>query len=140
VSVDALLQRLDKVKQSGPGRWVASCPGHPDQTPSISVRELDDGRVLVDDFAGCEVENILGALGLGFDALFPLRTIEDRKAREHRAFPAADVLRAIGLEALIVAVAAENLAHGKPLTKTDHERLMTAAERVTAAVRESGYG
>lgn len=134
-----LIDRLEGVRRTGTARWLARCPAHDDRRPSLAIRELPDGRVLVHDFAGCEVESILDAVGLGFDALFPPRSVEDRRSPERRAFPAADVLRAVGFEALIVAVAAENLAHEKPLTKADRERLMTAAERITAAVRESGY-
>ena len=41
----ALLDRLDKVRPTGAGTWVARCPAHDDRGPSLSVRELDDGRI-----------------------------------------------------------------------------------------------
>ena len=69
----ALLDRLDGVKRVGVDRWLARCPAHNDMRPSTAVRELDDGRVLVHDFAGCSVEDVLVAVGLSFDALFPER-------------------------------------------------------------------
>lgn len=68
MSVDALLSRLDGVKRTGPGRWIARCSAHDDRHASLSVRELDDGRVLVHDFAGCSVEEVLAAVGMTFDA------------------------------------------------------------------------
>ena len=49
------LDRLDGVKRTGAGRWLARCPAHDDKRASLAVRELDDGRVLVHDFAGCAV-------------------------------------------------------------------------------------
>jgi hypothetical protein len=42
----ALLDHLERVKQTGPGRWIARCPAHEDRSPSLSVRELEDGRLL----------------------------------------------------------------------------------------------
>ena len=52
---------------------------------------LEDGRVLVHCFAGCGVSEILGAVGLDFDALFPPKPI-DHAPPMRRPFPAADVL------------------------------------------------
>jgi len=43
---------------AGPGRWVASCPAHEELSPSLSIRELEDGRVLLHDFAGCDLDTM----------------------------------------------------------------------------------
>jgi hypothetical protein len=75
MSAASLLERLQEVRSVGTGRWVARCPAHEDRSPSLSVRELDDGRVLLHDFAGCEVEAVLGAVGLNMAALFPPRDV-----------------------------------------------------------------
>jgi hypothetical protein len=58
-----ILDRLEHVKQTGLRRWVARCSAHEDRSPSLSTRELDDGRVLLHDFGGCETEGVLAALG-----------------------------------------------------------------------------
>lgn len=139
MSADALLNQLEGVKRTGPGRWLARCPSHDDKHPSLAIRELDDGRVLVHDFAGCDVEHVLSAVGLTFDALYPERSLDDRKPRERRPFPAADVLRCIELETLIVACAASSMARGETLPESERQRLMTAAERICAAVQEFGH-
>lgn len=133
MNADALLSRLDGVRRTGPGRWLARCPAHDDRKASLSIRGLDDGRVLVHDFAGCDVESVLAAVGLAFDALYPKRALGEFRA-ERRPFPAADVLRAIAFEALLVAVAASNLARGISMTDIERERLMTASARIQAAV------
>jgi len=52
MSATPVLDRLDKVKQTGPDRWIACCPAHDDKSPSLAVRELDDGRILLHDFGG----------------------------------------------------------------------------------------
>lgn len=131
MSVLDLLSRLDKVRKTGPASWVACCPAHQDKRPSMSVAEADDGRVLVHCFASCSVEEILGAVGLGFDAIFPERTEPHKPVR--RPFPAADVLENIVTEATLVAAAACNIRQGITLSLEDHKRLLVAAERIHAA-------
>jgi len=43
--------------------WIARCPAHEDRSPSLSITYID-GRVLVHCFAGCELSDILKALGM----------------------------------------------------------------------------
>jgi len=138
MSAEELISHLDGVRRTGTGRWLAKCPAHDDRTASLAIRELDDGRVLLHDFAGCDAEHVLSAVGLTFDALFPDRPIRERKP-ERRPFPAADVLRAISLEALLVVLAASDIANGKLLSEFDLERLRVASARISAAVEESGH-
>jgi len=59
-----LLNRLDRVHETGPGRWLACCPSHEDGTPSLSIRVLDDGTVLLHCFAGCSAADVVAAVGL----------------------------------------------------------------------------
>lgn len=135
MSVAALLSRLEGVRSTGDGRWLARCPAHEDRSPSLSVRELSDGRTLLHDFAGCSVEEVLGAVGLEFDALFPERALADHVPRERRPFPAGDVLQAVASEALLIAVTSANQRQGVPLSDDDHDRVMLAAERLQTAAR-----
>jgi hypothetical protein len=131
---DALLSRLGGVKRSGVDRWLALCPAHEDRHASLSVRELDDGRLLVHCFAGCNAEDVLTAAGLTFSALFPAGALAPCLHPERRPFPALDVLRCVAFEALVVAVAAGNLAKGLVLCEADRARLLLAAGRLQAAV------
>lgn len=48
----------------GRGRYMANCPAHEDRSPSLSIREGKDGRVLVHCFAGCTFAAILASSGL----------------------------------------------------------------------------
>ena len=129
MSADALIARLERPRATGRGTWVCRCPAHADKSPSMTVRELDDGRVLVHCFAGCEVSEILGAVGLDFDALFPPNPIEHAKPLR-RPFPAADVLEALAHEALVVEMAAAHVAAGKPVSTHQSARLLTAVARI----------
>ena len=71
MSADSLVDRLSGVRRTGCGRWIARCPAHADKQPSLSVRELDDGTVLINCFAGCGAAQVLDACGLDYDALPP---------------------------------------------------------------------
>jgi hypothetical protein len=51
-------------RRIGRGKWQAKCPAHGDRSPSLSVAEGQDGRVLVHCFAGCALTQILAALRL----------------------------------------------------------------------------
>ena len=137
MSIDNLLSRLDKVKRTGDGTYQACCPAHADRSPSLTIRELEDGRTLLHCFGGCSVEDVLGAIGLSFDALYPPRQTQYGKP-ERRPFPAADVLRAIGFEALVVAAAGVSLLAGQPFSEVDRERLILAVQRIQSAMTAAG--
>jgi putative DNA primase/helicase len=44
------------------GGWMARCPAHDDRTPSLSIRDAGDGKVLVRCHAGCEQEQVVAIL------------------------------------------------------------------------------
>jgi putative DNA primase/helicase len=44
------------------GGWMAHCPAHNDRKPSLSIRDADDGKVLVRCRTSCEQEQVIGAL------------------------------------------------------------------------------
>ena len=69
--LEKVLGRLDKVKQAGVRQWKACCAGHNDKDPSLSIREADDGKVLLHCWAGCTTAEITAAIGLELRDLFP---------------------------------------------------------------------
>ncbi len=68
--IDEFLALLKGVNQSGDG-WQALCPAHEDRRQSLHVSEGDDGRILVNCFAGCSVGQICEAVGIKVADLFP---------------------------------------------------------------------
>jgi putative DNA primase/helicase len=44
------------------GGWMARCPAHDDREPSLSIRDADDGKVLVHCHAGCDQERVVAIL------------------------------------------------------------------------------
>jgi hypothetical protein len=139
VSAAPLLDRLGGVRPAGPGRWIARCPAHPDRTPSLSIRELEDGRVLVHDFCGCLVGDVLAALGLTMGDLFPRRLPEHSYPATHSRIPSRDLLEIISEETSVIAIVAADLLAKKPVSERDWQRLATAAARIHRA-RDYAYG
>lgn len=137
MSAENFLSRLDGVRRTGEGRWVARCPSHEDKGPSLAIRELEDGRILAHCFAGCAVDDVVGAIGLKLCDLFPARDPGHHRP-ERRLFPANDVLAAIGNEVLVVAIAGGDLLAGRPWSPGDQERLSRAVSRIWAALRAGG--
>ncbi len=133
MSIDTFLSRLSSIKRTGIGRYLACCPAHPDKHPSLNVRELDDGRILVKCFAGCSVEEVLDAVGLEFDALFPERAIGDHIPREHRPFNSSDVLAALNFEINVASIILDRMVNDKDITAGDWLRFKTAADRIRSA-------
>ncbi len=139
MSVDNLLSQLDGVRRTGQGRWLARCPAHPDKRPSLSIRELDDGRILAHDFGGCSVEEVLGAIGLEFDALFPERRIgDDGKPLKpiKRPWRAADVIHALEFELTVCWVLLAEIAQGDAIDPARRERAGECRRRILRFLHE----
>jgi hypothetical protein len=133
MSADALLSRLDRVRRVGDGRWLARCPAHEDRSPSLSIRELDDGRVLLHDFGGCSFDAVVGALGIAMSELFPSRMVGDYTRRERKPWSDRQLLEIIDRETMVVFIAACDVTlEGRQLSDADMSRLRKARERITA--------
>jgi len=63
-----LAERLG-AHRSGHG-WTARCPAHADRSPSLSIAEGREGRILLHCFAECPVESIVAGLGIAMRDLF----------------------------------------------------------------------
>jgi hypothetical protein len=138
--IENLLSRLEKVKQTGGGRWLACCPAHEDKSPSLAIRETDEGKILIKCFAGCSIDEVLSAVGMGMEDLFPRqdRYNAPHHKSERRPFPASDALRAVSFEALIVMAAGVSLLTGEPFTESERDRMTLAVCRIQAALDATG--
>jgi hypothetical protein len=133
MSADVLLKKLNGVKRTGADRWVARCPSHDDRRPSLGVRTLDDGRTLLICRAGCATAEVLAAVGLTFDALYPERAIEHRVPGEHQPLDAWNTLRSLPTELAIIIIYVSDVRAGRDISKADHVRFLTAVERIRRA-------
>jgi 5S rRNA maturation endonuclease (ribonuclease M5) len=82
-----VLERLKAPVPRSDG-YRAKCPAHDgESSDSLSIKEGDDGRVLIHCYGGCEVEEIVQALDLQTSDLFPPRndpTFQPRQKKPKR--------------------------------------------------------
>jgi hypothetical protein len=139
--VEKFIQRLSKVKGRN-GQWTAICPSHDDKSPSLSVREAEDGRVLVHCFGGCDIQSVLGAVGLDMSDLFPERVDRSDPSKPLKslkpAFYASDLLRIASFECIVVMIAAYDMRKGKQLSESDMNRLQVAQQRIEEVIQYAG--
>lgn len=69
MELNDFLSKLNKIKKSGEGKYMALCPAHQDKDLSLSITS-DKEKILVHCFAGCSTESVLQSLGLNVTDLF----------------------------------------------------------------------
>jgi len=87
--------------------------------------------VLLHCFAGCDVIEVLGALGLDWAALFPRSVTDGNDPR--LGIPARDLLEIISEETSVVAIVAADLLEKRAITEATWRRLAQAAHRIGRA-------
>jgi len=108
-----------QAKPNGNG-WITRCPAHDDRTPSLSIAQGDDGRVLLKCFAGCSHQAIVAALGIEERELFPPTEAAAAPSRPPRLPREFETARA-AVEAYRVTLGRENArwtyhnAEGEPI-------------------------
>ena len=85
MTAEEVVSKLDGARRSSSG-WTSRCPAHADSSPSLSIREGNDGRVLLHCFSGCSTADICSALHITVRDLFPgrLDPAQARVSRERR--------------------------------------------------------
>ena len=128
MSASILLERLDGVRESAPGKWRARCPAHDSKSLTLAVAEFD-GRTVVKCFAGCEVLAVLNAVGLTFSALFD-KQLGEHKPNTRSTWTARDVLDLVLAESHVVAIIASDFRERRSIPDTEWQRLAQAAARL----------
>lgn len=136
---DKFLGLLQKVRPTSDASWIACCPCHDDNNPSMSIKELsnDSGEtcVLMHCFA-CGASGVDVAEALGFKAsdLFPEKLSYDHTKKQGRKFfNAMDVLRCLYHDAMTVEIVARHIEPNKPMSALALEQLHEARQRIERA-------
>lgn len=136
MNIDKLLNGLQKVKRTSNSSWMACCPAHADRSPSLSIKDTGDGKLILKCFAGCETIDVLGALGLDWDDVMPPKETVERiqtvKPMKHTIY-ATDALRVIKNESMIITMAAMDITKGRVITDAELARIKLAMERIKTA-------
>lgn len=117
---------------------MCKCPAHEDRGPSLSIREMDDGRVLIYCFAGCGAGDVLAAMGLRMSDLFD-KPIAHHLPPVRGSFSARELLELNSHEAQTVAILAAD-AQVRTLTPAEHARLAQAADRLSKSLAMTNGG
>lgn len=141
MSAEVLLSRLTRVRRTGPGRWVSTCPSHGSgRNQAIAIRELADGRTLVHCFGGCALQEVLGAIGMTVGDLFPesIASAEAKGDRRYRSgasvpFNAEQCLRAVHADVLVAATIVSQALDGQ-IGGQERTALWQAAGRIADAL------
>jgi hypothetical protein len=145
VTADLLLAKLDGVRQVAPGRWRAKCPAHNGENPSVlSVGETSDGTTLIKCFAGCNVAEVVSAVGLELHDLFP--RVEWKATGKHGSrprrprvdWPAA--IEACERDLILVKIVLTQLSRREPINDEDASACQRAATRVYRLLQETRDG
>jgi len=134
-----LLNRLQNVKRTGDQQWRACCPVHESKSrSSLSIRQVEDGRILIHCHGGCEPLEILKVCGLEMTDLMPERITHNATPQEKQKWCEAATMRewekaraTIQHEARVIWVAGKQIKDGKPLNDVDDKRLDQALEQIT---------
>lgn len=131
MSVDKLLNGLQKVKRTSNQSWMACCPSHTDRSPSLSIKDTGEGRLILKCFAGCETIDVLGALGLDWEDVMPPKTefTPTVKPQKHTIY-ANDALRVVKTEAQIITMAAMDITKGRTINEAEMNRIRLAMKRI----------
>jgi len=136
MAAENLLQRLEGVRETAPGQWLARCPAHADKRASLSIKDADDGRTLIHCFAGCGAADVVASVGLSLADLFdkPLYHHIGRRPRDRKRYgQAMAALQALYLEVEIVQHVAQAVLDHCPVSADDITRLQLAAHRIQTA-------
>lgn len=104
---ERLLARLDKVKNTSLNKWLACCPAHGDKHPSLGIKQVDD-KIIIHCFAGCHYTDVLAAVGLDANDLFPDKvTIHYGPQKPLPKFNKSELFDLLVIEAGILAICFE---------------------------------
>ena len=130
-----------KIAKRHENRIQAYCPAHEDKNPSLAVRLLDDGRILLHCFSGCSTEEVLSAVDMSLTDLFPEPLTHGEPMRPMKpAFFSSDLMRIVHFEALVVLITALDIDKGRMPSEETRRRVRIAYERIDEAVRYANAG
>ncbi len=132
MSIETLLSRVDGVRETGQGKYVARCPAHEDKSPSLAIKECSDGKVLLKCFAGCETEDVLAAVGMTFSDVMPEKVGTEHSYRPQKWINAKDALATLDHEALVVSIIGADFLEHKEIDEPTWGRLGVAVERINS--------
>ena len=121
IELERILGSLEKVRKQGKG-YIACCPVHGDNNPSMSIKEAEDKILMYCHACGAKGPEIVQALGLKPDVLFdkPFKTEYDRHWLLNKK---AD------WDETMIMMAHETLKQGKTIGYNDYKQIKESLAR-----------
>ncbi|MEY3289392.1 MAG: hypothetical protein RLZZ419_1634 [Pseudomonadota bacterium] len=133
--LNALLSKLDKVKPNGQKKWLSCCPAHPDKSPSLAIKLVDD-RILMHCFAGCQVSEIVAAVGMTLSDLMPDNPTYKKGSTPPR-FNKYELFDRLAFESIILSMGIRQLLNKVELSPADITRVLLAEATINEIVSEA---
>jgi len=137
--VENFLSCLESVKATGPGKYLARCSSHADKNESLSVKETENGTVLIHCWAGCSALEIVQSIGLNLSDLFPRQTSHHHEKQPYYSRQLPDyraLLKHIRPDLNVVILAAGDVARGD-FNQTDMVSLANTTNRIRRVLEAS---
>ena len=133
--LETFLGKLSGVKKYGQG-WRAICPVCGGKNNSkLSVKEGNTGAVLIKCFAGCEVDEIVGAVGMDLTDLFPPRDSQGKPQRGAFRYEAVREMRGeLGAAWILLA----QIGRGGDVSARDRKSALRLAHKCSTLLQELG--
>lgn len=129
LSLQDIAKSLPKCKQVGANKYVACCPAHNDNSPSLHITMGHNQDVIVHCFAGCSQDAVINSLKLL--GLWPEKEKDDFDFKpKYNPFNDDRKLKAYDHAVLVLSIAEHDINLGKELTEADSECINKAKETV----------
>ena len=129
-----ILPKLEKVKAGrGRGQWLACCPAHQDRDPSLALKELSDGMVMLHCWSGCDAREIVNAIGLDMRSLYPPEPEPIQGRNVKPAMPhwrRQQFVDFLNFERLIMAIVRADFKAGRFISKVNLTRYFESVYRI----------
>lgn len=134
MSIDNLINRMQKVKRTGNGKFMACCPAHKDKTASLAITDTGDGRILLNCFAGCDTYSILKSIGLEWEDIMPESPLGHNVKSEPKVLYTTEALEIVRFEAQVICLIAYEMKNKGVLTPEMSERISKAMQTINKAI------
>jgi hypothetical protein len=135
MDIDSFLSNFDKVKPTGNGKYLACCPAHPDRSPSLAIKQTDDGKLLLYCFSGCAVTDVVAAAGLELSDLMPEHSTYKKGTKPPR-FNKYELFDRLVHESIILSLAIRQLLNFQDLSAEDLIIVTKAEQAINSIARE----
>ena len=134
---ERVLARLDGVQRHGDDSARAFSPLGNKTSRSLSIGRGANGTVIMNDFAGHSVHDVLAAIGLTISDLFPQRDLRSMTREERSQLRQASMiprwrsaLEVLSHEATVLLIAADKMGNGDLLDDAELTRMRVVALKV----------